>query len=141
MAQFSALPTYSILKETMRGGGGNITESHAEEVSLCARFLMGAAKKVDRAFDVHRSTVHTVRDADKDILKLTSILLETKVASENSNRNSPPFSDPTESGHKKLGTTSWLADTLATTSLEDLQMEISDEQLVELNYEIADITS
>ena len=62
------------------------------------------------------------------------------MASVNSERNSPPFSDPTDSGHKKLDTTSWLTDTLATTSLEDLQMEVSDEQLVELNYEIADIT-
>ena len=34
----------------MRGGGGNITTSHGEDVSLCALFLMEASKKVDREF-------------------------------------------------------------------------------------------
>ena len=35
----------SVLKETMIGGGGNITKTHAEDVSLCALFLMDASKR------------------------------------------------------------------------------------------------
>ena len=124
----------------MRGGGGNITKSHAEEVSLCALFLMDASKKVDREFDVHRTTAHTVRDADKDISKLTSILIEDKVVVQNKERISPCFSDPTDIGHKKLGTTSWLADTLAAISTEDLQEEVSNEQLTEFSYELSHVT-
>ena len=124
----------------MRGGGGNITKSHAEEVSLCALFLMDASKKVDREFDVHRTTAHTVRDADKGISKLTSILIEDKVVVQNKERISPCFSDPTDIGHKKLGTTSWLADTLAAISTEDLQEEVSNEQLTEFSYELSHVT-
>ena len=36
---------YSVLKQAMRSGGGNITETHAEELSVCALFLMEASKK------------------------------------------------------------------------------------------------
>ena len=59
------------MKETMRGGGGNITKSHADDVSLCALFLMEASKKVDREFRCSQSTAHTVRDASRDINILT----------------------------------------------------------------------
>lgn len=89
----------------MRAGGGNITRTHAEEISLCALFLMDASKKVDRDFSVHRSTAHTVRDAQKDIQRLTGTLLRSEVTSEISSRNLPPFTDPTMIGHKKIGTT------------------------------------
>ena len=123
----------------MRAGGGNITRTHTEEISLCALFLMDASKKVDRDFNLHRSTAHTVRDAQKDIQRLTGTLLRSEVTSEISSRNSPPFTDPTMIGHKKIGTTTWVKDTLAKNSSEDLQMEDNHEQLMDLNYELSDV--
>ena len=123
----------------MRAGGGNITSTHAEEISLCALFLMDASKKVDRDFNVHRSTAHTVRDAEKDIRRLTRTLLDSKVTSEDSGRNSPSFTDPTTIGHKKIGTTTWVRDTLEKSSSDDLEVEDSDEQLMDLNYELLDV--
>ena len=120
----------------MRAGGGNITRTHAEEISLCALFLMDASKKVDCDFNVHHSTAHTVRDAQKDIQRLTGTFLQSKVTSEISGRDSPPFTDPTMIGHKKIGTTSWVKDTLAKNSSEDLQIEDNHEHL---NYELSDI--
>ena len=32
--------TYRVIKETMRGGGGNITKSHAEDVSLSGKIWL-----------------------------------------------------------------------------------------------------
>ena len=102
---------------------------------------MDAPKKVDREFNVHRSTAHTVRDANKDIHWLTSSLLENKVTSEDVHQSSPPFTDPTAIGHKKISTTTWVMDTRATTSSLDevLQMEHSDDQSVDLDYELSDV--
>ena len=131
---------FSVLKETMRGGGGNITQTHAEDVSLCALFLMDASKKVDREFKTRQSTAHTIRDAERDICKLTTSLLENMVTSENTERDSPPFTDPTNAGHKKIATTSWVADTLlSTSSIDDLQLEENETELADLNYELSDI--
>ena len=47
----------------MWASGGNLTDSHTEELSLCALFLMLAAKKVDKEFSCHQSSAHTVRKA------------------------------------------------------------------------------
>ena len=123
----------------MRAGGGNITNTHAEEISLCALFLMDAYKKVDRDFNVHRSTAHTVRDADKDIRRLTHTLLDSNVTSEDCSRDSSSFTDPTTIGHKKIGTTTWVKDTLERSSCDDLEVEDSGDQLMDLNYELSDV--
>ena len=57
----------------LRSSGGNATEKHIEDVSLCSMFLMEAAKKADIEFGVTpRSTKHTVRDASTDIRKIAS---------------------------------------------------------------------
>ena len=71
--------TNRVLKEAMRTGGSNLTQEHAEDLSLCALFLMEAAKKVDREFGVTQSTSHSTRDADKDIGTVMNNLLERKV--------------------------------------------------------------
>ena len=126
---------YRVLKETMRGGGGNITKSHVKDIAL---FLMDVSRKVDCEFNARQSTAHAVRDANRDIGKLTITLLETKVMTENTERNSPPFADPTDIRHK-ISTTSWVADTLTITDIDDLQIEVRDEELVDLNYEISDV--
>ena len=125
----------------MRAGGSNVTKTHAEDISLSALFLLNASKKVDHEFNARKSTSHTIRDASKDILKLTSALLEKKVTSEDVARSSPPFTDPTFLGHKKISTTTWVKDTLATINNLDeaLQMEERDEQLVDIDYELSDV--
>ena len=110
-----------------------------EDVSLCALFLMDASKKVDHEFKTRQSTAHTVRDAESDIRKLTTSLLENKVTCKNSERNSPPFTDPTNAGHKKIVTTSWVADTLLSTSADDLQLEQNVTDLADLTYEMTDV--
>ena len=62
------------------------------------------------------------------------------VTSENTERDSPPFTDPTNAGHKKIATTSWAADTLlSTSSIDDLQLEENDTELADLNYELSDV--
>ena len=125
----------------MRAGGSNVTKAHAEDISLSALFLLDASKKVDSEFNARRSTSHTVRDANKDILNLTSTLMEKKITSEDVGRSSPPFTDSTSLGHKKISTTTWVKETLATIINlgEVLQMEERDEQLVDIDYELSDV--
>ena len=97
----------------MKGGGGNITKSHAEDISMSALFLLEAAKRADREFCTHRSSSHTVKDVNKDIDTLVDHLHQKKVTTIVSERNSPTFTDPTDSGLKKLCTKSWVQQTLA----------------------------
>ena len=97
---------------------------------LCALFLMDASKKADHEFKSQQSTAHTVRDAERDICKLTTSLPKNKVTTENTERNSPPFANPTDTGHKKIATTSWVADTLLSTSIDDLQLEDIETELL-----------
>ena len=134
--------TCRVLKQAMRASGGNLTDTHIEELSLCALFLMSAAKKVDQELGCHQSTAHTIRDANKDISKMMKVLLEKSVSSHISERNSPTFEDPTEKGLKKLCNTKWVQETLARNPLEEdtesLQ-EIHDTMSVDLDYELSDV--
>lgn len=124
----------------MRAGGSNVTKTHAEEISLSALFLLNASKRVDSEFNACKSGSHTVRDANTDIIKLTSMLLERNITSADVSRSSPHLVDPTFLGHKKISTTTWVKDTLATINNLDeaLQMEERDEQLVDNDYELSD---
>lgn len=85
----------------MRSSGANVTEAHIRDVSMCALFLLQAAKKCDSVFGVApQSTAHTVRDSKADIRKIQEQLCEKGVTKENNNRNTPgpEFIDPTVSG-------------------------------------------
>ena len=55
--------TCRVLKQAMRASGGNLTDTHIEELSLCALFLMSAANKVDQELGCHhdQSTTHSIR--------------------------------------------------------------------------------
>ena len=97
----------------MRAGGGNLTNSHIEDLSLCTLFLLSAAKKTDQEFGSHRTTVHSTRDVKTDIDKMVNALHENKVTHLVEGRNSPTFEDPTEKGLKKLCNTSWIQETMA----------------------------
>ena len=114
-----------------------MTDSHIEELSLCALFLMSAAKKVDKEFSYHQSSVHAVREAGRDVTKMANILLEKSVTSFVTSRTTPAFKDPTEKGLKKLCNTEWVHETLARSmSEEDMEEE---EHVIDLDYDLADV--
>lgn len=126
----------------MRASGGNLTDTHIEELSLCALFLMSAAKKVDQELGCHQSSAHTVRDANKDISKMVKVLLEKTTSSFLSERNSPTFEDPTEKGLKNLCNTEWVQETFARNPLEDATgflQEEDDTSSIDLDYELSDV--
>ena len=131
-----------MFKQALRSGGGHLTTKHVEEVSLSALFLMEAARKTDRAFKVRSpSTTHTVRDSDRDVLKVSMHLAERKVHTFDKDRSTPAFVDPTEIGWKKVSTTTWLKDVLSRSL--DLEANLEEDQNVnqevDLYYELADV--
>ena len=127
------------MKQALRSSGGNVTEQHIVDVSLSALFLMEAAKKADRAFDVTPQTsAHTIRNAENEIDKMVNHLLHKDVTTEVIGRSTPEFSDPTEQGWKKLGSTDWLKRTLLKANTDDL--DVGEEMgEVDLDYELYDI--
>ena len=128
------------MKQTLRASGANVTRTHIEDVSLCALFLMEAAKKADRAFHVTKqSTSHTVRGAEGDIKTMTTHLLEQKATSEVPGRSTPLWVDPTSKGWEKL-TQDWLQATLSRWHIDDLQeIEQTEDEPVQLDYELHDV--
>ena len=133
-------PPFRISKSaTVRAGGGNLTNSHVEDLSLCALFLMSAAKKTDQEFCCHRTTAHSVRDANRDIDKIVHVLHEKNVTSLLEGRNSPLFEDPTEKGLKKLCNTKWVQETLARNPVDEDFESLQEEHVADIDYEIADI--
>ena len=129
-----------IFKQTVRSAGANLTVKHLEEVSMSVLFLLDAARKADHTFGVPPpSTAHTIRDADKDILKMVDHLVEKAASLETPDHSGPAFSDPTETGWKKM-TNTWLKETLERTSTEE-NLEAEREQGRELNidYELSTI--
>ena len=129
-----------MFKQALHSGGGQLTTKHVEEVSLGVLFLMEAAIKTDAAFNVKApSTSHTVRESDNDVKKMVSYLLDKRVHIVEEDRTLPMFIDPTEIGWKKIGTTTWLKDTLSR-SLETENLNTANLHLAEddLNYELSD---
>lgn len=130
---------YRVLKEALKASGGNLTEHHTEDVSMCALLLMEAAKKTDREFGCSRSSAHTTTDAESDINKLMVRLMEAEVTQELSNRTSPAFEDPTEKGLDKMYNTSWIQDTMSKSAVIDDDLEVGEpDTVVNLDYELAD---
>lgn len=124
----------------MRAGGGNLTNSHIEDLSLCTLFLLSAAKKTDQEFGCHRTTAHSVRGAKKDIDKMVDVLHENKVTHLVEGRNSPGFEDPTEKGLKKLCNTAWIRETMARNPLDEESESLQDEEgVLDFGYKIADV--
>ncbi len=97
----------SVLKETLRASGANITDKHIVEASMATLFLLDAAKKVDDQFGTHRSSHHTTADATADIRKMCTHLLEERSTYETEQRTGSPFEDPVVKGMEKA-TGGWL---------------------------------
>lgn len=93
---------FRVLKQALKGSGSNLTVSHMTMMSLCGLFLLETSKLVDLQLGVAtRSTQHTVRDAEPDVHKITSYLIEEKVFKSMS-RNEPSFDDPFTKGAQKI---------------------------------------
>ena len=122
----------------MRSSGANVTTRHIEDISLCGMFLMGVAKKIDKAYCAHRSTAHTTTDADRDIRKLAHLLLESGVVNEQKDRVSPAaaVTDPAVTGLDRIHNTTWIRDTLDRVETDDLEGE-RDHGTVDENYELS----
>ena len=127
----------------MRSGGANVTDKHITDISMCALFLLEAAKKCDKVFGVPPSSAaHTVRDSKSDIEKITSELLERGITKYEENRTTPLFLDPTEKGLTTLTNGEWLQTQLSPEHLqseEHLQGEEHHDELTDIDYELADI--
>lgn len=97
---------------------------------------MDAAKRADRQFCVTpQTTAHTVRSAAGDIQKIASHLIEKEIVSESSSRTGVAFSDPTDAGWKRLCTTNWIQTILEQGGGEELDDEISHEN-IDFDYEL-----
>lgn len=130
----------SVVKQALRCSGANITDKHITDVSMCALFLLEAAKKCDTAFGVPpQSTSHTVRDAKSDIGKIYQHLLDNQIAKEVKDRTTPAFIDPMESGLHTLTQGDWLQKQLRSKFEDYLQNEESHGE-VDIDYELADTT-
>ena len=83
---------------------------------------------------------HTVRDSDKDVMKMVAHLTEKEVHAVDKERSSPGFVDPTENGWKKISTTTWLKDTLSRSlEVENTEVEnLQTDQELDLYYELTD---
>ena len=78
---------FRVVKQALRSSGANVTNKHISEVSMCALFLLEAAKRCDKVFTVPpKSTAHTVADSKSDIRKIRERLLERDITMENSTR-------------------------------------------------------
>ena len=69
---------------------------------------------------------------------MVNVLCEIKATSQLEGRNSPPFEDPTEKGLKKLCNTKWVQETLARNPLDEDFESLQEEQVADIDYEIAD---
>ncbi len=128
-----------VVKQSLRTSGANVTPKHITDVSMCALFLLEAAKKCDKVFGVPpSSTTHTVRDSKSDIQKIRNMLLEKDVTTEKSSRTTPSFVDPTTNGMATLTKGDWLQKHLVSRFEDNLQDEHHGE--IDLDYEIADLT-
>lgn len=144
MNLFHATFFIRVIKQALRCSGANVTDKHVVDISMCALFLLKAAKKCDAVFKVSpKSTLHTVRDSKADIKKIQQHLLEKEITKENITPESTldkTFIDPTESGLDTLTKGVWLQQQLQSKfeiSEDNLQSEQSLGEL-DLDYELAD---
>lgn len=131
--------SFRVVKQALRGSGANVTDKHITDISMCALFLLEAAKKCDKVFGVPPSTTaHTVRDSKSDIEKIRSQLLEKEITTEKTGRTTPVFLDPTANGLATLTKGDWLQKHLSSNIDDHLQHE-TDRGEVDTDYELAGV--
>lgn len=128
------------MKQALHSSGANRTDQHIIDVSMCALFLLEAAKKCDAVFGVPtQSTAHTVRESKADIKKMQQQLLEKKVTSEDLNRTGTRFVDPTVSGLDTLTKGEWLKKQLHSIPENLHSDQQSRDELDNIDYELSDV--
>ena len=126
------------MKQALRCSGANVTDKHVKDISMCALFLLDAAKKCDSVFRVPpNSTAHSVRDSKADVHKILQHLLEREITTEITSRAHPAFVDPTVNGVDTLTKGEWLLKQLQSKVEDNLQSE-RDQNELDLDYELAD---
>ena len=134
---------FRVVKQALRSSGANVTDKHISDISMCALFLLEAAKRCDRVFAVPpKCTAHTVADSKSDIRKIVQHLLERGITVEDVQRTTPAFEDPTDSGLNKLTKSDWLHKHLQSSSCGDaLQGEGEYREMeTDIDYELFDAT-
>ena len=131
-----------VLKQALKGSGPNLTASHMADMSLCALFLLDASKRVDEQLRVHiKSSHHTTRDADKDITKMASYLVEENAESEDLSRTGTTFVDPIKKGADKIAS-GYIDKYLKRTALyddcdeEEPDIVLGRDEVADLEYEL-----
>ena len=129
-----------IIKQAMASSGANVTRNHIEEISLSAFFLMEAAKKAEREFQVTpQSRAHTVRNAEADQSKIVRHLLDSRAVSETSTRTEPLFVDPTTKGWQRMCGVGWIDNILEKSAARESHDDShSTDQMVDFDYELHD---
>ena len=126
------------MKQALRSSGANVTDKHILDVSMCALFLLEAAKKCDRVFGVSPESIsHTIRDSKADIMKIHQQLLEKSITQENTERKTPIFVDPTESGINTITKGDWLSKHLQSNFEDNLQSDEGRGE-IDMDYELFD---
>ena len=104
---------------------------HIEDVSLCGLFLLDAAKKADELYKP--STRHTVRDAQGDITKLCSYLIDNKASKEDLLRTSIlTFDDPETKGLEQVAK-GWIEEYLS------VSVQFEEDESVEVTMDEDDL--
>ena len=68
-------------------------------------------------------------------------LTEKKATTKLENRSSPEFNNPEDAGIDKLTNSTWIQDALTRSQIEDddTSLEDKEDQIVDIDYEIADV--
>ncbi len=126
-----------IVKAAMQAAGANGSEKHVEDISLCGLFLLEAAKRADKAFQVPPgSTQHTIRDASNDVTAMVTNLLSTGAVEER-DRTGPPFQEPFARGMEEKASKGWIESLLTSGQVDDddIEHDLQDGQ-VSIDYEL-----
>lgn len=99
---------------------------------------MEAAKTADCEFNVIHTSSHTIRDGQKDVMKMTNHLIEKIVSTATPQTQSSPFVYLTDIGWKKIST-GWLQGVLDRSSGEGLYEEGNTTTEVDLDYELHNV--
>lgn len=76
------------MKQALHSSGANVTSKHITDVSMCALFLLEAAKHTDTIFGVQSpSTAHTISDSRSDTTKMQRYMVENEINHEPQRNN------------------------------------------------------
>ena len=99
---------------------------------------MSVAKKTDQEFRSHRTTIHSIRDVNRDIDKMVHVLYKKKSNILVGRSQQPPFWRPYRE-EANLCNTKWVQETLERKLLDEDIESVQEEHVANIDYKIADI--